>query len=116
MHDVLGAKGAARDHEKGRGDQGPQGESNELLFLGFRRGRGELRFPGWRASGSCQFRCGPPKRLTLTTSAVAAEAPGNSDSRHFGKLVRDFENTVIWMLWKKNFREIFCGGTTARGN
>jgi hypothetical protein len=130
MHNVLGAKGSARDHEEGRGDQGPQGEADELLFLGFRWGgalrpglrgdlRDDLRFPGWRARGSCQFRCGPPKRLTLTTSAVAAEAPGNCDSRHSGKLVREFENTVIWMLCKKNFQEIFSGATRedrARGN
>jgi len=51
------------------------------------------------------------KRLTLTTSAVAAEAPGYCGFQGFGKLVREFENTVIWMLCKKNFREIFCGGT-----
>jgi len=104
MHDVLGAKGAARDHEEGRGDQGPQGEAHELSFLGFRGGRGDrrsdlpisrLRFPGWRARGGCQFRCGPPKRLTLTTSAVAAEAPGYCGFQGFGKLVREFENTDI---------------------
>src|SRR5258708_26144254 len=68
MHDVLGTKSSARDHKEGRGDQGPQGEAHELLFLGFRWGwgalrvllRDDLRFPGWTARGRCQFRCGPP--------------------------------------------------------
>ena len=114
MHDVLGAKCSARNHKEGRGDQGPQGEAYELLFLGFRWGwryrrKNYLRFPGGRAN-SCQFLCGPPKRLTLTTSAVAAEAPGNCDSRDSGSWFAISRIQVIRCCGKGIFVNICAEG------
>jgi hypothetical protein len=81
-----------------------------LLFLGFRWGGDELRFPGWRVSGRCQFRCGPPKRLTLTTSAVAAEAPGNRDSRDSGSWFANSRIQLFGCCAKRIFRKFFAEG------